>query len=103
MTHAQQPENIEQEKQSGGCPIDHSAFSRQKTAPVVEPVALPIEQDEAGMWHIRGFDEARSILRHANTKQAGFNAEQVGDVKMLKNKPILYQEGKVHLQQRKQT
>jgi cytochrome P450 len=103
MVHAQQPSNIEQEKQSGGCPIDHSAFSRQKTAPVVEPVALPVELDETGTWHIRGFDEARSILRNANTRQAGFGAEQIGNEQMIQNKPILYQEGKVHLHQRKQT
>ena len=103
MVHAQQPSNIEQEKQSRGCPIDHSAFSRQKTAPVVEPIALPIEQDETGTWHIRGFDEARSILRNANTRQAGFGAEQIGNEEMIQNKPILYQEGKVHLHQRKQT
>ncbi len=103
MAHAQEPSTREQEKATRSCPVDHSTLSKQKTAPVVEPVGLPIELDEGGVWHIRGFEETRSILRSGDTKQAGFGAEQIDNVKMLKNKPILYQEGKVHHQQRKQT
>ncbi|GCE30543.1 hypothetical protein KDA_60270 [Dictyobacter alpinus] len=88
---------------AGRCPIDHQALSRQKTGRTVEPVDLPIECDEAGVWHVRGFEEARFILRSGDTRQAGFNADQIADVKSLENKPILYQEGKIHQQQRKQT
>ncbi|GER91031.1 hypothetical protein KDW_51930 [Dictyobacter vulcani] len=86
-----------------GCPIDHQALSRQKTGRTVEPVDLPLECDASGVWHVRGFEEARTVLRSGDTKQAGFNAEMIADVKSLENKPILYQEGKVHQQQRKQT
>ncbi|BCL81191.1 cytochrome P450 [Ktedonobacteria bacterium brp13] len=89
---------------SNVCPVDHHALSRQKTGRVQEPVDLPVEYDEQeGVWHVRGFEAARAILRSGNTKQAGFNAEQVTSIKGMKNRPILYQEGKVHQQQRKQT
>jgi cytochrome P450 len=69
----------------------------------VEPVDRPVERDEQGIWHIRGFEEARAILRHKDARQAGFHAEQMDEAQMLKNKPILYLQGKEHQQQRKQT
>jgi cytochrome P450 len=89
---------------SASCPVHaHSLLPRQKTSPVVEPVDRPVECDEQGVWHIRGFEEARTILRSKDVRQAGFNAEQLNDMQMLRNKPILYLEGKDHQQQRKQT
>ncbi len=87
---------------SGQCPIDHTNYSRQKTAR--EVVTGPrIERDDAGIWHVRGFEEARAILRGSGTRQAGFNAEMMERIPGQRNQPILYQEGKVHHQQRKQT
>lgn len=85
------------------CPVDHHALSYQKTAREQELVDLPVERDATGTWHIRGFEEARIILRSGNTCQAGFNAEQITSIKGMKNRPILFQEGKIHQQQRKQT
>ncbi|MCA0456494.1 MAG: cytochrome P450 [Chloroflexi bacterium] len=94
--HAVQPE-------AGKCPVDHRQISRQKTAIKVDPSTLPIERDAKGVWHIRGFHEARSILRGTETRQAGFGARYLMDVKVLINLPILYLEGKDHLSQRRQT
>ncbi|GCE22982.1 cytochrome P450 [Dictyobacter kobayashii] len=89
---------------SARCPIDHSAISQQKTPKFIEPVGAAIEYDEAAnIWHIRSFEAARTILRSPNTKQAGFNAELLTSIPNQKNTPILYQEGKVHQQQRKHT
>ena len=90
------------------CPVDHSAFSRayshQKTAPAPEPAGAPVvERDPDGVWHVRGFETARQVLRHTETRQAGFKAELMDHMPGQQNKPILYQEGKDHLQQRKQT
>ncbi len=85
------------------CPIDHSAWSQQKTTHVVEPVDKPVERATDGVWHIRGFDEARAVLRSGNTRQAGFNAEMLARLPRKMKSPILYQEGKAHQQQRKQT
>jgi len=91
------------DKEEARCPIDHSTLARQKTARSIEASAVPIECDEAGVWHVRGFDEARAILRSGETKQAGFNAELIGRLQNKMKPPILYQEGKVHHQQRKMT
>jgi len=92
------------------CPIDHTAWSRQKTASISDPTAAtdepsgpPIERDADGTWHVRGFQEARAILRHDSTKQAGFNAQQIEQVAGFLKPAILYQEGQTHHQQRKQT
>lgn len=88
----------------GTCPIDHRAFFQKKTATAAEPATLPdVERDASGTWHIRGFQEARAILRGGDTKQAGFRAELVERLSGEGNVPILYQEGKTHQQQRKQT
>lgn len=85
---------------SAGCPIDHTLWSERKTTRASEP-GVPVEHNN-GRWHIRGFEEARAILRSSSTKQAGFGADFLERIHN-RNAPILYQEGKVHQQQRKQT
>ena len=85
------------------CPIDHSTLSHQKMTRSAAISNQPIECDAQGIWQVRGFEEARVILRSSDTKQAGFNAELLERVSSsMTNTPILYQEGKVHNQQRKQ-
>lgn len=86
-----------------GCPIDHTAFSLRKTGRVGELTANPVERDAAGVWHIRGYEQARTILRSSETKQAGFKAELLERMPQRMTPPILYQEGKPHHDQRKQT
>lgn len=88
-----------------GCPVDHSRFyGYQKTTRVVEPPDRPIEQDANGLWHVRDFELARAVLRSTDVKQAGFKAEIIEKIpSMMTNPPILYMEGKEHLEQRKQT
>ncbi len=89
---------------TAACPIDHGTFSQRKTARTADPAGRPsVEHDAAGTWHVRGFQEARAILRGADTKQAGFRAELIERFSGAGNVPILYQEGKTHQQQRKQT
>ncbi len=87
------------------CPVDHAAWSRQKTARVAEPVNLPVERDASGVWQIRGFAEARAVLRSGATKQAGFGAE-VFEKFLPQGEEIpgiLYREGPGHHEQRKKT
>jgi cytochrome P450 len=88
---------------STSCPFDYGAKAHQKTTHDAEPVDVPVECDEHGVWHIRGFEEARAILRSGNTRQAGFKAEVIRRTPQAMRRPILYQEGKEHNQQRKQT
>ncbi len=96
--------DAEQAGAQSRCPVDHAAWSQQKTARTAESVSIPIERDAAGVWHVRGYEEARAILRSADTKQAGFNAELMERFHIgIRNAPILYQEGKAHQLQRKQT
>jgi cytochrome P450 len=78
------------------------ALSRQKMVQAPELPGQPIERDQAGVWHIRRYDEARALLRRGDTKQAGFAAEQIERMPPVMRLPILYQEGKTHQQQRKQ-
>jgi cytochrome P450 len=85
------------------CPVDHNKLSQQKTARVEEPVGCPIEQDAQGVWHVRGHEQARQILRSTSTKQAGFRADLLARIPQRMRQPILYQEGKTHLEQRKAT
>lgn len=85
------------------CPLEHTVWSQQKAARLVEPVAAPIKRDAAGIWHIYGFEEARAIVRSGDTKQAGFDAEVVEWFSRGRNMPILYQEGKPHQEQRRRT
>lgn len=94
---------IHTDELSNRCPVDHKIYSQQKTARVVEATDLPLACDEAGIWHVRNFEEARAILRSPHTKQAGFNADMIAKLPSAIRAPILYQEGKTHHQQRKQT
>jgi cytochrome P450 len=84
-----------------GCPVDHAP--RRKSVRDAGRGSARLERDAAGVWHARGFDEVRAILRDANSRQAGFNAEMLVSRATMPNRPILYQEGKAHLEQRKQT
>lgn len=88
---------------AGRCPIDHSALSQRKTAQLIETAERPLERDGDGVWHVRGFDAARAVLRSTDTKQAGFNAEMLDRMAQRMNPPILYQEGEAHHVQRKLT
>ncbi len=93
-----------EKKEIARCPIDHSAWSWQKTArPAEVIIGTPIECDANDTWHVRGFEATRAILRSPHTKQAGFNAEMVRSAPASMRRPILYQEGKEHNTQRKQT
>lgn len=93
------------------CPVDHRFWSRQKTASISDPSSASdeatgpvIEHDaSSSTWHVRGFQEARAVLRSTSTKQAGFNAEQIEQLARFLKPAILYQEGQTHHQQRKQT
>jgi cytochrome P450 len=89
--------------QPAGCPVDHTTYSRQKTAPLADPATPALARDAAGVWHVRGYAEARQILRGTLTRQAGFKADLIERMPDGRSQPILYQEGPAHLQQRKQT
>lgn len=92
-----------------GCPVDHSRFyGYRKTTRTAVPAVIAqtqaIARDARGVWHVRDFETARTVLRSPSTKQAGFKADIIAKVPgMMTNPPILYMEGKEHLEQRKLT
>ena len=85
------------------CPVDHAALSQRKTTRSHEPAGKPIERGADGVWHVRGHAQARAVLRSADTKQAGFNAEALEALPQRMRPPILYQEGQPHHEQRRGT
>src|ERR1019366_8319664 len=85
------------------CPVDHKTYSQQKTSQAAEAAGTPISCDNAGVWHVQRFDDARAILHSPHTKKAGFNAELMDKLPHTMRPAILYLEGKPHHQQRKQT
>lgn len=87
-------------EQPRACPVDHQTFSTRKTAAMKAP-SKPLERDSKSVWQVCGYDEAKAVLRSGATEQAGFRAEMVV-TDLLKNRPILYQEGEPHKRQRVQ-
>lgn len=85
------------------CPVDHQTAAQFKTPRASEAGAPAIEQAANGTWYIHGFDEAKAILRNTHTRQAGFKAEMLDIMPTAMRRPILYQEGEAHLEQRKNT
>lgn len=88
---------------AGRCPIDHQALSHQKTARAAEQVGRPVSRDADGVWHVRGYAQARAVLRSNQTKQAGFKAELLEQMPDRGIQPILFQDGPGHHEQRRQT
>ncbi len=82
------------------CPVDHTQFKTQRT--YSNPIPA-LSRDAAGIWQVHGFDEAKHILRYGKTRQLGFKAEFLERLPADARRPILYQEGPEHLEQRKQT
>jgi len=69
-----------------------------KTVPGAYTPTPHLERDANGIWHVRGYAEAKELLL-ADMAQAGFHADEV-----LKSglDPVLYQRGDAHRQQRAQ-
>ena len=87
----------------GGCPVNHGTFGHKKSVRAAGVAGAPLEKGADGVWQVRGFEETRAVLRSGETRQAGFNAELINERITMGNKPILYQEGKIHQEQRART
>lgn len=85
------------------CPAAYASRPQRKTARAGGAAGPAIERDAHGVWHVRGFREAQTVLRSPNAKQAGFRAELLERMPSRMRPPILYQQGAEHHTQRKQT
>lgn len=86
----------------GSCPVEHTPLSYKKTC-LQELAGAALERDASGVWHVRSFELIRKVLRSGHTRQAGFRAELLAQIPHAMRQPILYQDGKEHREQRKQT
>ena len=91
-----------------GCPVvheafpHHEAFSQKKTG-LAELTGPGLERTADGTWHVRDFVLTRQLLRSGETRQAGFKADLLAQMPQVMRQPILYQDGKPHHEQRRQT
>jgi cytochrome P450 len=90
------------DKAVGECPVDHRYFSRRRTADIDAADLQPLEQTADGVWHIRDYDLAKEVLRHDQTRQAGFKVDLAEQMPGLNQKPVLFQDGPDHHAQRRQ-
>lgn len=87
----------------GGCPVEHHGLAQAKTLRSGELDGPAVERDAAGVWHVRGYAAARSVLRNSATRQAGFKAELMEHTPSTMRPPVIFQDGEPHHAQRKQT
>ena len=76
--------------QAAGCPVDHNA---RKTARGEVSSNPAVSTDANGVWHVRGHDEVRAVLRSDVTKQAGFGAEMIAKMPSTMREPIFVSRG----------
>lgn len=63
----------------------------------------PVSRAEDGTWQVRGFAEARAVLRAHDTVQAGLGIETVEKTPAKIRRPVLYRDGPEHREHRRQT
>ncbi|MET7933090.1 cytochrome P450 [Streptomyces sp. NPDC005322] len=56
-----------------------------------------------GVWQVRGYEEARTVLRSTATVQAGLGVETVERLPSRIRRPVLYRDGPEHREHRRQT
>ena len=72
------------------------SITDSKTAPGPYTPTPRVSRDSTGVWHIRGYAEAKELLL-GDLQQAGFQADEVMKSGL---DPVLYQRGEAHRQQR---
>jgi cytochrome P450 len=63
----------------------------------------PVHADADGVWHVQDHATAKALLRRTDTRQAGFNAEDVSRMGNRMRMPVLYRDGAEHREHRRQT
>ncbi|MFJ3229014.1 cytochrome P450 [Streptomyces sp. NPDC086783] len=64
---------------------------------------LPITQGQDKVWRIRSYRAAQALLRCTNTKQAGLGIDAAKMLPPHIKRPIIFQDGLKHREQRRQT
>ncbi|MGP4047983.1 cytochrome P450 [Streptomyces sp. 2A115] len=67
------------------------------------PATCPVSQASDGTWQVRGYAQARAVLRSTGTLQAGLGIETVEKLPARVRRPVLYRDGPEHREHRRQT
>ncbi|MFD0663876.1 hypothetical protein [Thermocatellispora tengchongensis] len=76
------------------------------TRKIRRPGALgscPVARAADGTWQVRGYAQARAVLRSTGTVQAGLGIETVEKLPAKVRRPVLYRDGPEHREHRRQT
>ncbi|WP_426567633.1 cytochrome P450 [Streptomyces canus] len=68
-----------------------------------ERSGCPVSRGPDGSWQVHGYAAAREVLRSTETVQAGLGIETVEKLPPRVRRPVLYQDGPEHREQRRQT
>ncbi|GAA0798839.1 cytochrome P450 [Spirilliplanes yamanashiensis] len=80
-------------------PVDHKRkVDRGEMAP-----GCPVHAAGGDVWRVQDYATAKSLLRHADTRQAGFGVENVQRLQGRMRMPVLYRDGAEHREHRRQT
>ncbi|MEV0218276.1 cytochrome P450 [Streptomyces sp. NPDC050704] len=63
----------------------------------------PVSRAGDGTWQVRGYAQARAVLRSTGTLQAGLGIETVEKLPARVRRPVLYRDGPEHREHRRQT
>ncbi|MFL4489746.1 cytochrome P450 [Streptomyces sp. VTCC 41912] len=78
-------------------------YGRRKIERETPATGCPVSRAADGSWQVRGYDEARAVLRSTTTVQAGLGIESVEGLPSRIRRPVLYRDGPEHREHRRQT
>lgn len=63
----------------------------------------PVHRRPDGVWTIQDYATAREVLRNTDTRQAGFEVENMDRMPPTVRRPVIYRDGPEHREHRRQT
>ncbi|TMR97197.1 cytochrome P450 [Nonomuraea basaltis] len=81
---------------------DHRGDARKIERPSTQDTC-PVSRAADGTWQVRGYAQARAVLRSDVTVQAGLGIETVEKLPARVRRPVLYRDGPEHREDRRQT
>ena len=84
-------------------PAETPVESRRKIERGELTPGCPVQVGPDGTWRIQDFATAREMLRHRETRQAGFGIDQAARMSGKLRMPVLFRDGPGHREHRRQT
>jgi cytochrome P450 len=83
--------------------VNDATGSARKIDRQTTTATCPVTQASDGTWQVRGYAQARAVLRSTGTLQAGLGIETVEKLPARVRRPVLYRDGPEHREHRRQT